>query len=156
MALKLAKYITSQPFKAIPYKKNAKLTEAWFAHCRPFAVPADRNELKAMMYRGAGLVRDAQRLANLEKQLDAISIYKTGIDRYERESANMLLVAKLITRACSLRRESRGGHFRADFSSPDNAAFLHHITFEKGEWRTQSADSSPFTSAERAVSLARQ
>ncbi|MBX9950195.1 MAG: L-aspartate oxidase [Candidatus Obscuribacterales bacterium] len=156
MALNLAKYINSQPFKAIPYKKNAKLTEAWFAHCRPFAVPADRSELKALMYRGAGLVRDAASLTNLEKQLDTISIYKTGIDRYDRESANMLLVAKLIVKACSLRQESRGGHVRSDFPTANNSAFLHHITFEKGAWRTQSAGSSLFTSTERAVSLARQ
>ena len=155
MALNLAKYINSQSFKAIPYKKNAKLTEAWFAHCRPFAVPADRTELQSLMYRRAGLVRDAEGLEKLEKQLDAISIYKTGIDRYERESANMLLVAKLIAKACALRKESRGGHVRSDFANPNNAAFLHHITFEKGAWRTQSAARAPFTSSERAVSLAR-
>ncbi len=154
MALNLAKHISSQPFKTIPYKKNAALTETWLAHCRQYAVPADREALKNLMYRGAGLVRNAQGLAKLEEQLTSISIYKQGIDRYERESANMLLVAKLIAKACSLRNESRGAHVRADFASTNNAAFLHHITFERGAWRTQSAALSPFTSAERAVSLA--
>ncbi|HNB24086.1 MAG TPA: FAD-binding protein, partial [Candidatus Melainabacteria bacterium] len=154
MAMKLARYINSQTFKAIPYKKNAKLTEAWFAHCRPFATPSDRRELQAIMYRGAGLVRDAQGLAKLESQLDDISIYRTGICRYERESANMLLVARLITKACLLRKETRGGHVRSDFPASDDSAFLHRITFEKGAWRTQSAFPLPFTSSERAVSLA--
>lgn len=155
MAMSLAKHINSQSFKAIHYKKNAKLTEAWLAHCRPFAVPTNRDALKSMMYKGAGLVREAKGLTQLQEQLDAISIYKTGIDRYERESANMLLVAKLIAKACALRKETRGGHVRSDFATPNDSAFLHHITFEKGAWRTQSIAAAPFISTERAVSLAR-
>lgn len=155
MALNLAKHISAQPFKSIPYRKNSKLTEAWLAHCKPFAVPSDRDALKKMMYRGAGLVRDAKGLEKLSEQLDSISIYRTGIDRYERESANMLLVAKLISKACLLRKESRGGHVRSDFASINNSDYLHHITFQRGAWRTQSVQPSTFTSSERAVSLAR-
>ncbi len=155
MALNLAKHISAQPFRAIPYRKNSKLAEAWLAHCKPFAVPADRDELKKMMYRGAGLVRDAQGLKKLAEQLDSASIYKTGINRYERESANMLLVAKLISKACYLRKESRGGHVRADFPATNNSAFQHHITFQRGAWRTQSAGTATFTSAQRSISLAR-
>lgn len=154
MALNLAKHISAQSFKTIPYKKNQVLAETWLAHCRPFAVPADRGALKDLMYRGAGLVRDARGLEKLQRQLDTISIYKTGIDRYERESANMLLVAKLIAKACSLRKETRGGHVRSDFASTESA-FRHHITFSRGAWRTQSAVPAPFTSAEHAISLAR-
>lgn len=156
MALNLARHINAQPFKAIPYRKNSKLAETWLAHCNPFAMPADRDTLKKMMYRGAGLVRNAKGLEELAGQLDSISISKTGINRYERESANMLLVAKLITKACHLRKESRGGHVRSDFASINNSDFQHHITFQRGEWRTQSVRPDTFTSAEHAVSLARR
>ncbi len=62
MALNLAKHINAQPFKAIPYRKNSKLTEAWLAHCKPFAVPADRDALKRMMYRGAEARTRCQRI----------------------------------------------------------------------------------------------
>ena len=100
-------------------------------------------------------MRDAKGLVRLSGELDSISIYKTGIDRYERESANMLLVAKLISKACHLRKESRGGHVRSDFASINNSDYLHHITFQRGAWRTQSVRPDTFTSPERAVSLVR-
>lgn len=156
MALKLARHINSQPFKSIPYrilyKWNAALAETWLAHCTPFAAPSDRDVLKNLMYRAAGLVRDAKSLEQLAIQLDSISIYKTGIDRYERESANMLLVAKLIAKACALRKESRGSHVRSDFASTDSVKYLTRITFERGAWRAKSAGSALFTTMERSVS----
>lgn len=156
MALNLARHINTQPFKNIPYKKNAVLAETWLAHCKPFAAPTDRDVLKSLMYRGAGLVRDAKGLERLEKELDSISIYRTGIDRYERESANMLLVAKLIAKACALRKESRGSHVRSDFASTDNVKCLTRITFERGAWRTKTAGSALFTTMDRSVSAARR
>lgn len=156
MALNLAKHINCQPFKNIPYKKNAVLAETWLAHCKPFAAPAERDVLKNLMYRGAGLVRDAKGLEQLDKQLDSISIYKTGIDRYERESANMLLVAKLIAKACSLRKETLGSHVRSDFASTDSVKNLARITFERGAWRTKSVGFGLFTTMDRTVSAARR
>lgn len=153
MALNLAKHINAQPFKTIPYKKNAVLAETWLAHCRPFAMPSDRQTLQNSMYKNAGLVRDSQGLLNLEKKLESISIYKTGINRYERESANMLLLAKLIAKACIMRKETRGGHIRSDFVEK-NDAFRHHITFERGCWKEEDTSQDHSTSAKAAVSLA--
>jgi len=37
----------------------------------------------------------------------------------ETQLANMLTTAKLIAVSASLRKESRGGHFRSDYPAPD-------------------------------------
>jgi len=154
MALNLAKHINSQPFKSIPYKRNTILAETWLAHCKPFATPADRGALQNMMYRGAGLERDAKILKRLETLLESISISTSGIDRYERESANMLLVAKLIAKACALRKETRGGHVRSDYPSTDDTEFLTRIAFERGVWKRKRPGSFLFTTMDRSASVA--
>ena len=64
------------------------------------------NALRAAMTAHAGVVRDAGGLSEL------IGV----IDRLEAQhgAASALLAARLIAQAALERRESRGGHFRAD------------------------------------------
>jgi L-aspartate oxidase len=72
------------------------------------------NELRTLMSRHVGVVRDGEGLA------DAIG----AICRLEREATapalrNMAIAALLVATAAWRRRESRGGHFRDDFPQPD-------------------------------------
>ncbi|HEY6254727.1 MAG TPA: L-aspartate oxidase [Xanthobacteraceae bacterium] len=75
------------------------------------------NELRALMSRHVGVVRNADGLA------DAIS----AIARLERDARsnglrNMAIAALLVATAAWRRRESRGAHYREDFPKPDPRA----------------------------------
>jgi len=63
--------------------------------------------LRQAMSRDAGVIRDAEGLARLITVLDALEA--------AHGPAPTLVAAQLIARAALARRESRGGHFRADF-----------------------------------------
>jgi len=80
------------------------------------------NELRALMARHVGVVRNRQALA------DAIA----AIARMEREARsntlrNMAIAALLVATAAWRRRESRGAHFREDFPKPDPGA-AHRVS----------------------------
>jgi L-aspartate oxidase len=64
-------------------------------------------ELRAQMWRDAGLIRDAAGLEELARAPHAL--------------------ARLIARSALARRESRGGHFRADFPFEDTAFVAHTV-----------------------------
>jgi len=70
------------------------------------------SELRRCLSRDAGVIRDAVGLTRLLEAIDALE------NRHGR--AAPLAVARLIAQAALDRRESRGGHFRADY--PDKAA----------------------------------
>ena len=63
--------------------------------------------LRQAMSRDAGVIRDADGLARLDAVIDALETAH-GL-------APTLVAARLIARAALARKESRGGHFRADF-----------------------------------------
>jgi L-aspartate oxidase len=69
--------------------------------------------LRAEMWREAGLVRDA-----------------AGLERLGRSSYPL---ARLIARSALARRESRGGHFRADYPFEDEAFAAHTVVRPDGE-----------------------
>jgi L-aspartate oxidase len=62
--------------------------------------------LRQAMSRDAGVVRDAASLGRLLSRIDALQA--------EHGRALPLVAARLVTEAALARRESRGGHFRAD------------------------------------------
>ena len=74
-----------------------------------------RAALQAAMWRGVGVERDADGLAEAAAALAAIP---AGTDA---ETDNLLLVARRAADAAALRTESRGAHFRRDHPDPDPA-----------------------------------
>jgi L-aspartate oxidase len=70
---------------------------------------AARAEIRALMDRRVGVVRDAYELEGAVRRLDALA--SEGTD-------DLALVALMIASSALQREESRGGHFRADFSLP--------------------------------------
>jgi L-aspartate oxidase len=51
-----------------------------------------------------------------------------GLERLRRSGS---LLARLVAEGALARRESRGGHFRADFPTEDEA-FAGHVVLERG------------------------
>jgi len=72
--------------------------------------------LREVMSARVGVVRDAQGLTGALAVIDALEARCT-----RRSIRNMMLTAKVIAAAALLRRESRGGHWRADFPQADPA-----------------------------------
>ncbi len=94
----------------------------------PSLAPATLSELRTRMQADCGVVRDRAGLSSL---IDWISgqIAMAGI-------ARPLSVAAMVARASLAREESRGGHFRSDFTGRDGAA-RSFVTLEPdGEIRT--------------------
>jgi L-aspartate oxidase len=74
--------------------------------------------VRTLMWKKVGLVRDETGLTAALAELGRLAA------RYPDaagEARNLLLVARLVTAAALVRKESRGGHFRSDFPAPDPA-----------------------------------
>jgi len=92
-----------------------------------------QGELRRVMWRHVSLVRDrdgllaAQRkLAALRRQLAAVKADEPASLISWQETSNMLHVAALVIAAALRRHESRGSHWRADYSSLDETLNGRH------------------------------
>lgn len=91
--------------------------------------------LRRLMTAHVGVVRDAE---GLKAALRGIAAIEAGAEGNE-SLLNMTATATLIAAAALLREESRGGHFRTDFPSP-NPALAHrsHLTLDQAMTLRQS------------------
>lgn len=105
-------------------------------------------ELQELMYKNAGLIRSEESLLNTLNQLvdlkaRASDVKAGGGEKYNLawidaiDLQNMIQIAELICVSALQRKESRGAHFRLDYSEPDDT-FLKHfcITLDKQDGRT--------------------
>jgi L-aspartate oxidase len=96
-----------------------KATERWIA------------ELRDLMWKDAGLLRDAAGLERAQRGLDALAVtMPRGMFRRALEARNLHGVAGLIVAAALGREESRGAHYRNDF--PERDAVARHSVMAKG------------------------
>ncbi len=94
-------------------------TERWIA------------ELREVMWRCAGLLRDAEGLTLAKGTLDALAVsMPRGLERRAVEARNLHVVGELIVAAALGREESRGAHFRNDF--PERDAVARHSVMREG------------------------
>jgi L-aspartate oxidase len=94
--------------------------EAWIA------------ELRGVMWRDAGLLRDGAGLCRAEQELAGMREgMPQGMTRREVEARNLLVVAEAIVQSALGREESRGAHFRRDF--PQQASLARHSVLRRGE-----------------------
>jgi L-aspartate oxidase len=91
-------------------------------------------ELQALMWRDAGLLRDA---AGLRRAQDGLAELRQrmpqALTRRAQEARNLHAVAQVIVQAALGREESRGAHFRMDF--PGKAKLALHSVVERGRLR---------------------
>jgi L-aspartate oxidase len=93
--------------------------EAWIA------------ELQAVMWRDAGLLRDAAGLRRAQAALAAmVETMPLGLSRRALEARNLHAVAEVMVQAALGREESRGAHCRIDF--PERDAVARHSVVTQG------------------------
>ncbi|NJC22767.1 L-aspartate oxidase [Arthrobacter pigmenti] len=74
---------------------------------------ARRDDVRQVMSEHVCVLRDESGLRVAAKQLAQWRVGGSSIE--DRETANLLLCARLLTHAAALRSESRGAHYRSDF-----------------------------------------
>jgi len=88
------------------------------------ATPVNRHDLQHLMWDKVGIYRDSE---GLREALDQLKRWKsTGNSVEDRETANLLALARVMTTAALAREESRGAHYRKDFPAT-SPAFQHQI-----------------------------
>jgi L-aspartate oxidase len=94
--------------------------------------PLAADDVRALMWRDAGLFRERAGLARAVAALEgaAASVAPATAEQYRQR--NLVTVARLIARAALRREESRGGHFRADFPERDDRHWQVHVTDTRG------------------------
>jgi L-aspartate oxidase len=98
----------------------------------PSPKPLAPDQVRALMWRDAGLFRERGGLARAVAALEGAtaSVPPTTAEQYRQR--NLVTVARLIARAALRREESRGGHFRADFPERDDTRWKIHVVDVRG------------------------
>jgi L-aspartate oxidase len=93
-----------------------------------------RNSLRALMWRNVGITRKARPLSEAKEIIRFWHRYVMDkvFDSPEGwECQNMLTVSMLMTHAAEWRKESRGVHYRMDYTETDDARFKRHLEIVK-------------------------
>ena len=102
--------------------------------------------VRALMWDFVGIVRSDHRLELAERY---IHFFRESIDSYYWdflldsdliELRNLALIAELIIRCASARRESRGLHFNADHPDTEDPAWQRHTVVDPLSGRTSVAE----------------
>jgi L-aspartate oxidase len=89
-------------------------------------------ELRTVMWKDAGLLRDGEGLRRAQRVLDALAVtMPRGQFRRAVEARNLHVVAGLIVASALARQESRGAHYRNDFPEKDEVA--RHSVMARGK-----------------------
>ena len=89
-------------------------------------------ELRNLMWKHAGLLRDAAGLQQAQRGLDALATaMPRGTYRRAIEARNLHAVASIIVASALARQESRGAHYRNDFPRKDTIA--RHSIMQQGQ-----------------------
>lgn len=101
-----------------------------------------KDTLAAVMWREASLVRSEESLLGARSLIGRFSLspargregrgVRASAGRPEQELANLVLLSSLLVQSALLRRESRGAHFRSDFSRRDPAWRGHILVSREG------------------------
>ncbi len=102
---------------------------------------AQEAEIRRIMWKHVGIVRDAQGLRQASRRLRRLSWWAASASPRLR---NLHTVATALTAAADSRRESRGAHFRSDFPAADPAWRRRlFFTFSVGRLRAAAAWPNP-------------
>jgi len=89
-------------------------------------------ELREMMWKDAGLLRDVAGLERAKRGWMTLArTIPRGLSRRAVEARNLHVVAGLIIESALGRKESRGAHFRNDF--PQHGKVAKHSVMERGK-----------------------
>ncbi len=89
-------------------------------------------DLRELMWKDAGLLRDRMGLERAQRGLDALALMMPrGVFRRAIEARNLHVVASVIVASALGREESRGAHYRIDF--PEKDAVARHSVMVGGQ-----------------------
>jgi L-aspartate oxidase len=114
-------------FQALPLE-NPELADS----AEPLDLDDIRNSLRSLMWRNAGVRRDAAGLAEAEATIGQWCGYvlkRQFSDPAGWQLQNMLWIARLMISAAAQRTESRGVHLRVDYPRTDNEHWRRHLEF---------------------------
>ncbi len=104
------------------------------AKAAPKQLPAALTQIRDLMWRQAGIIRNGKDLASAIEQLRGMELPKSENDgRGEHELRNLHSLALLIARSALAREESRGSHYRLDFPYRNDEDFSKHSAVERGK-----------------------
>ena len=83
-------------------------------------------EVKQIMWRDVGIVREESGLTRAISELETI-----GARPLNTTSWNFVTLARLVAKAALARTESRGGHYRSDHPTRDDANWRKHSVFQR-------------------------
>lgn len=103
---------------------RSELSEPRTVDSKPEAAmwTAVRKRVKRIMWERVGLIRDRDSLQRALTEFDQIANSSLGT-----ASRNFVTLAKLVAAAALWREESRGGHYRSDFTEPRDEFRVHSI-----------------------------
>jgi L-aspartate oxidase len=111
--------LTAVPEATTAGNTTEAATERWIA------------DLRGLMWKHAGLLRDGNGLREAQRGLDALAVsMPRGLFRRALEARNLHAVAGLIVASALGREESRGAHYRNDFPLHDVVA--RHSVMQQG------------------------
>lgn len=99
----------------------------------PLDVTDIRNSLQSLMWRSVGVRRSGPKLEEAWQTIHAYGRYVLSRQFHDVsgwELQNLLLVSGLITRAATIRTESRGVHLRTDYPEANDTQWMKHINFQ--------------------------
>jgi fumarate reductase flavoprotein subunit len=134
--------------RSVPEVEDARVRAAIARIMAPFDHPSGedvyilRDELKALMWEKAGLVRNASDLVSAQKVLAVLReraqhVHVSGSPRLNAEWQewlnldSLLTVSDMIVASALQRQESRGAHYRSDYPKPDNSRYLQNIYVQR-------------------------
>ena len=126
-ALPAAAMQEGSPLQPGTIDDDADATEIWIT------------ALRGLMWRDAGLLRDATGLRRAQSELDRMqATLPRATTRRAIEARNLYTVANVMVECALGRQESRGAHFRNDF--PEHSPVARHSVLQKGRLRFEVED----------------
>ena len=89
-----------------------------------------KKKIQKIMNENVGIIRDKKGLEQAKNEINELWVkYSKALYRTmkEIEIGNMLLLSSLVIKAALKREESRGAHYRSDFSKTDDVNWKHNI-----------------------------
>ncbi len=100
-----------------------------------------REELRGVLWRDAGIIRDAERLERARRRLATLErAVLAPRTRPDHETSNLLLIGRLLVEAALARTESRGAHTRQDFPAARDE-WRCHLSYQLSAVSYQHPDS---------------
>jgi L-aspartate oxidase len=118
----------------MPGNSGAAQKEAAKNSAKASAVCAVLTNIRDVMWREVGIMRNGKALADAIKQFEAMELPKSEKPgRCAQELRNLRTLALVMARSALAREESRGSHYRSDFAFRNDEVFGKHSAEQKGK-----------------------